>query len=87
MLAAKCCGQLQPKGEYATYSYWASQQHFGRCVLYYSWKTQNIIQNNLNEEKVLQMGPGTSILKIKGYALTNIWLNISKIFEDFYIMV
>lgn len=55
--------------------------------LYYSWKTQNRIQNNLNEEKLLQMDPGTSILKIKGYALANIWWNISKTFEDFYIIV
>lgn len=38
----------------------------------YGWKTQNRIQNNLNEEKLLQMDPGTRILKIKGYALANI---------------
>lgn len=54
--------------------------------LYYIWKTQNRIQNNLNE-KLLQMDPGTSIWKIKGYALANVWWNIGKTFEDFYIIV
>lgn len=54
--------------------------------LYYVWKTQNRIQNNLNE-KLLQMDPGTSTWKIKDYALANIWWNIGKTFEDFYIIV
>lgn len=56
-------------------------------VCYITAGKQNRIQNNLNEEKLLHLDPGTTILKIKDYALANIWLNISKTFEEFYIIV